>query len=84
MKRFLRLALLAAVLAGLAAWLKELVAGAEPPPQPQPESTAGSATGNGGAPTREQLYEEAQRLGIEGRSKMNKGELEAAVRAARS
>jgi hypothetical protein len=29
--------------------------------------------------TREQLYREAKRLGIKGRSKMNKGQLKAAV-----
>jgi hypothetical protein len=34
-------------------------------------------------PTREQLYQEARRLDIEGRSKMNKQELQNAVKAAR-
>ena len=29
--------------------------------------------------TKEQLYREAKRLGIKGRSKMNKGQLQAAV-----
>jgi hypothetical protein len=92
MKRFLRLLLLAGVLTGLAAWLKEIVARAEPPAEtadttpatrPGPSESSAQSTGNG-SPTREELYEEAQRLEIEGRSKMNKGELEAAVRAARA
>jgi hypothetical protein len=34
--------------------------------------------------TREALYHEAQQLGIEGRSSMDKGELVAAISAARS
>ena len=37
-----------------------------------------SRTGPGGR-TRDQLYEEARRKGVEGRSKMNKAELERAV-----
>jgi hypothetical protein len=37
-----------------------------------------SHRGSGG-PTRDQLYEEARRKGVEGRSKMNKKELEKAV-----
>ena len=44
-----------------------------------PRSGRGSGAG---APTREQLYAEAQRLGIEGRSSMNKAELERAVNRA--
>ena len=36
--------------------------------------------GSGGR-TREQLYEDAKRLGIEGRSKMNKAQLQRAVNA---
>ncbi len=39
-----------------------------------------SHSGRGGR-TREQLYEEAKRLGIEGRSKMSKAQLEVAVDA---
>ncbi|MGH8946045.1 MAG: plasmid stabilization protein [Acidimicrobiia bacterium] len=37
-----------------------------------------SHRGRGGR-TRDQLYQEARRLGIEGRSKMNRGQLERAV-----
>jgi hypothetical protein len=33
----------------------------------------------GREPTKEQLYHQAKRLGIKGRSKMNKGQLKAAV-----
>lgn len=40
-----------------------------------------SGTGGGGR-TREQLYNDARRLGIEGRSKMNKTQLERAVAGA--
>ena len=43
--------------------------------------SGGRASGDG-APTREQLYAEAQRLGVEGRSSMNKAELERAVKRA--
>lgn len=35
-------------------------------------------------PTKRELYEEAQLLGVEGRSKMNKGALKAAVARRRS
>jgi hypothetical protein len=41
-------------------------------------SSSRSSSGNGGR-TREQLYNEAKRLGIDGRSKMNKQQLERAV-----
>jgi hypothetical protein len=34
--------------------------------------------------TKEQLYREAKRLGVKGRSKMNKGALQAAVNRRRS
>jgi sporulation protein YlmC with PRC-barrel domain len=40
---------------------------------------ASRATRRSEGPTREELYEEAKRLGIEGRSKMNKAQLERAV-----
>ena len=38
-----------------------------------------SGTDRPKGPTREQLYEEARKLGIEGRSRMRKGELQRAV-----
>ena len=43
----------------------------------------GSRRSGGDGPTRDELYREAKRLGIEGRSKMNKRELERAVERAR-
>ena len=46
-------------------------------------SRGGKQSGNGpGGRTREQLYNDARKLGIEGRSKMSKKELEKAVAGA--
>jgi hypothetical protein len=39
----------------------------------------GSLMAQGRERTKEQLYREAKRLGVKGRSKMNKGQLKAAV-----
>jgi DNA end-binding protein Ku len=54
-----------------------------------PQSSRGSAgagtqqsSANGGEPTKAELYERAQQLGIEGRSKMSKRELLRAIEAA--
>jgi hypothetical protein len=45
-------------------------------------SRGGSRSGKGpGGRTREQLYNDAKKLGIEGRSKMNKSQLQRAVAA---
>ena len=45
-------------------------------------SRGGSRSGKGpGGRTREQLYNDARKLGIEGRSKMNKSQLQRAVAA---
>ena len=61
---------------------KEIAARTVNKQRAQSGETKGSATrsssGDGGK-TREQLYDDAKRLGIEGRSKMNKQELERAV-----
>ena len=46
--------------------------GEAPAAEPSPESRQ---------PTRQELYEQAQRLDIPGRSRMNKAELRAAIRA---
>ena len=56
-----------------------------PPPTAAPDPTVGSAPGNSARPSapRAELYAEAQRLRVKGRSKMNKAELAAAVAAAR-
>lgn len=46
-------------------------------------SRGGKRSGHGpGGRTREQLYNDARKLGIEGRSKMDKGELQKAVAGA--
>jgi len=46
-------------------------------------SRGGKQSGHGpGGRTREQLYNDARKLGIEGRSKMSKGELQKAVAGA--
>jgi hypothetical protein len=42
-----------------------------------------SGTSRGKGRTRDQLYNDAKKLGIEGRSRMNKGQLERAVERAR-
>ena len=46
-------------------------------------SSSATKGGNGEGPTKAELMEEAKRLDVAGRSKMNKGELERAVAAAR-
>jgi hypothetical protein len=43
-----------------------------------------AAVRRGDAPTRRELYDEARRLGIDGRSKMGKAELKRAVARAKS
>ena len=43
-----------------------------------------AAVRRGDAPTRRELYDEARRLGIEGRSKMGKADLKRAVARAKS
>jgi hypothetical protein len=50
--------------------------------QPSP-SRRTSSSKRAGEKTRDELYQEAKRLGIEGRSKMNKAQLSRAVGAAR-
>ena len=48
-------------------------------------SRGGKRSGHGpGGKTREQLYNDAKKLGIEGRSKMSKGQLQRAVAGASS
>ena len=42
-------------------------------------SRGGGSSSRGGGRTKEQLYNEAKRLGIEGRSRMNKEQLQRAV-----
>ncbi|MBM3665930.1 MAG: plasmid stabilization protein [Actinobacteria bacterium] len=52
------------------------------PSSASPAPSAGSANGAAGAPSKAELYERAKELGIEGRSKMTKAELERAIRDA--
>jgi len=61
-------------------------AAAVPGPPPEPATPMPEASGDGAAvdekTSKAELYELAQSLGIEGRSKMTKSELLAAIRAA--
>jgi hypothetical protein len=58
----------------------------EPAPAPVRPAEPAPPAANGGtstsSPTKAELYERAQSLGIEGRSKMSKAELERAIREA--
>lgn len=94
MSRLLRTAALAGVAYGLWVWLKSLLdepphpLGQDDPPTPAPkqkqksEPSSGASSNGGGAATKAELYERAQELDIEGRSKMSKAELERAIRDA--
>ena len=90
MSRLLRTAALAGAAYGLWVWLKSLIdepphpIGQEAPSEPTPQSVSGesAASSIGGAATKAELYERAQELDIEGRSKMSKAELERAIRDA--
>jgi len=53
------------------------------PPTTRASRENGAGAGNDEA-TREQLYKQAQDLGVEGRSKMNKRQLQEAVAAAKT
>ena len=76
MRKLLAFAFAAAVV-GAAAWIIErLLAGEEEP-------VAVVEVAANGVVTRDQLYAEARRLHVKGRSKMNKRQLEVAVEAAR-
>ncbi|MGH2923794.1 MAG: Rho termination factor N-terminal domain-containing protein, partial [Solirubrobacterales bacterium] len=71
----------------------------EPPARPDPTRATGASaspaagssrtkasgsSSSNGEPTKAELYERAQELGIEGRSKMSKRELQRAIEAAGS
>lgn len=99
MSRILKTAALAGIGYGLWVWLKGLLdepphpvgqeapTGATPqrskPAPVAPKSSPASTSSNGGASTKAELYERAQELEIEGRSKMSKADLERAIRDAR-
>ena len=85
--RFLRRLILFGVLAAGAAYLKQLLDEQQrpaPAPAPSPAPAAAPNIPSNGAKeaTKAELYEQAQKLGIEGRSKMSKAELERAIRDA--
>ena len=92
--RFLRRLILLAALAAGAAYVKQLLdeqetgqtspasTPAPAPAPPAPQASNGSPSNGSGGGTKAELYEQAQKLGIEGRSKMTKAELERAIRAA--
>jgi hypothetical protein len=96
MGRIVRIAFAAAVAAAAALAVRRLLkpdtgAGRAPPPARSTDrsgangAVAGSASSSQGAgPTRDQLYREAQRLEIQGRSKMSKQELQEAVETAKT
>jgi hypothetical protein len=76
MRRFARLLLAAGAIGALLAGLRKLFE-----EQPGPTAAPRAAESRNGAAdlSREELYEKAKRLEIEGRSKMNKRELARAV-----
>ena len=82
MRRIARIAFAAALAAAAALAVRRLL---EPDAGPGPALSppvAGPPQATG--PTRDELYSEAQRLEIQGRSKMNKEELKKAVEAAKT
>lgn len=90
MRGLLRLLAAATVVGALAALLRELLRGRGElsglkgtEEHLDAAETAPRTTRDSAGPSREELYEEAQRLEIQGRSKMNKRQLERAVDAAK-
>jgi Rho termination factor, N-terminal domain len=87
-RRLFRVLLATGVIAALVVWLRQLLEGRvellgtesedENSLQGEPSVPTTPANGRAGL-TREELYEEAKRLGIEGRSRMSKQELRAAI-----
>jgi hypothetical protein len=96
MRRIVKIALLAALVAAAGLALRRLlepgpdVVELESPANGDEQAATRNGTrerkssGAGGGPTRDQLYTEARRLEIQGRSKMNKQELQQAVEAAKT
>jgi hypothetical protein len=93
MRRLLKIPLAGAVIAIARMLIRRLLDGGERAPSRSGMSAgpggAAAASHPGGRPradssrTREDLYEEAKRLDVKGRSKMNKRQLEKAVEEAR-
>jgi hypothetical protein len=96
MRRIAKIALAVAVAAAAAQAIRWLLERDDEPaqaPSPPEQTPARGANRDGAAPsgasgaegpTREELYREARRLEIQGRSKMNKQELQEAVEAAKT
>jgi Rho termination factor, N-terminal domain len=83
MRRLIGLAVAATVIGAVWILLRDLLAEREIE-ESQPGSTGTGASGNGaGGMSKAELYREAQELDVEGRSKMTKDELAAAIEAAR-
>ena len=94
MRRIAKLVSAAAVTAVAAAAIRRLLGREEQaapesprtrtPHRPPATHSNGGRPDSEGGPTRDELYGEARRLDIEGRSKMNKQELKQAVEAAKT
>ena len=91
MRALLKLLVAGAVASLAAAFLRRLLEQAGPQPDASDASPAGPASApppapvtSNHAPSRDELYKEAARLDVKGRSKMNKRQLQEAVEAART
>jgi len=88
MSRLLKTLTFAGIGYGLWVWLRGVLdepaqsVGQTESVKPAKPAKAPAASSNGGATTKAELYERAQELDIEGRSKMSKAELERAIRDA--
>jgi hypothetical protein len=82
MRRIVRIAFAAALAAAAALAVRRMLEPDAAPSPALPPPVAGPPQATG--PTRDELYSEAQRLEIQGRSKMNKEELKKAVEAAKT
>ena len=84
MRRLIRIAIAAALTVLIAAGIRRLLESTEREGIPASTGDGRPAPLPAGSspPTREELYSEAQRLDIHGRSKMNKQQLQDAVEAA--
>ena len=91
MRRLLKLLVAGAVAAAAVQLLRRLL-GVEDAPSggaiaesPAPaDLTPAERASDGDGPTRDELYREAKEIGVEGRSKMNKRQLQEAVEAAKT
>jgi hypothetical protein len=87
MRRLLILVLAGAAAAAVAQLLQRyLQTGGDPfvgSAEHRPSAVPATSAANGTHPTREELYKQARELDVEGRSKMNKRQLQEAVEAAK-